>query len=84
MKTITVYSTPTCSFCKSLKAFLESQNIPYKDRDVAGDAKALEEMQKAAPDNMSVPVIVFNEGKNDQEVQVGFNQQEVEKVLGLE
>lgn len=66
-----------------LKAFLQSQSIPYSDRDVAVDNKALEEMQQLAPGNMSVPVVVFNKGESDQEIQIGYDQTKVEKALGL-
>lgn len=83
MKTITIYSTPLCGFCKMLKAFLQSQSIPYTDRDVTVDNGALEAMQKLVPGNMSVPVVVFNKGKPDQEIQVGYNQEKVEKTLGI-
>lgn len=83
MKTITIYSTPTCGFCKMLKAFLQSQSIPYTDRNVADDEKALAEMQQVVPGNMSVPVVVFNKGQKDQEIQIGFDQAKVEHALGL-
>lgn len=66
-----------------LKAFLQSQSIPYADRDVTVDNKALEEMQQLVPGNMSVPVVVFNKGEPDQEIQIGYDQTKVEKALGL-
>lgn len=66
-----------------LKAFLQSQNIPYTDRNVADDDKAASEMQQLVPGTMSVPVVVFNKGKEDQEIQIGYDQAKVEKVLGL-
>ena len=83
MKTITIYSTPACGFCKMLKAFLQSQSISYADRDVTKDDKALGEMEQLVPGNMSVPVVVFNKGMPDQEIQVGYDQGKVEKALGL-
>ncbi|MBI2463395.1 glutaredoxin family protein [Candidatus Peregrinibacteria bacterium] len=83
MKTITIYSTPTCGFCKMLKAFLQSQSIPYTDHNVADDEKAAFEMQQVVPGNMSVPVVVFNKGEKDQEIQLGYDQKKVEKALGL-
>ncbi|MBI2638730.1 glutaredoxin family protein [Candidatus Peregrinibacteria bacterium] len=83
MKTITIYSTPTCGFCKMLKAFLQSQSIPYTDRNVADDDKAASEMQQVVPGNMSVPVVVFNKGEKDQEIQIGYDQEKVEKALGI-
>ncbi len=83
MKTITIYSTPTCGFCKILKAFLQSQSILYTDHNVADDENALYKMQELVPGNMSVPVIVFNRGEKDQEIQVGYDQEKVKKALGL-
>ncbi len=83
MKTVTIYSTPTCGYCKMLKAFLESQSIPYEDYNVADDQKSTEEMQQLVPGNMSVPVVVFNKGENDQEIQLGYDQEKVSKALGL-
>lgn len=83
MKTVSIYSTPTCGFCKMLKAFLQSQSIPYADHNVADDEKAAAEMQQLVPGAMSVPVIVFNKGQKDQEIQIGFDQAKVETALGL-
>lgn len=83
MKTVTIYSTPTCGFCKMLKAFLESKSIPYTDHNVADDEKAAAEMQQLVPGNMSVPVIVFNKGEKDQEIQLGYDQEKVKKPLGI-
>jgi len=83
MKTVTIYSTPTCGYCKMLKAFLESQSIPYEDHDVVDDQKAAEEMQQLVPGNMSVPVVVFNKGENDQEIQLGYDQEKVQKAMEL-
>lgn len=83
MKTIAIYSTPTCGYCKMLKAFLQSESIPYTDYNVADDQNAATEMQQLVPGNLSVPVIVFNKGKPDQEIQIGFNQEKVEAALGI-
>lgn len=83
MKTVIIYSTPMCGFCKMLKAFLQSQSIAYADRDVTVSEKNLQEMQELVPGNMSVPVVVFNKGKSDQEIQVGYDQEKVEKALGI-
>lgn len=83
MKTVTIFSTPTCGFCKALKDFLKSRNIPYEEKDVTSDPKNLEEMQRYAPGVMSVPVTIFNKDQPDQEVQVGFDEMAVSKTLSL-
>jgi len=43
-KPVTVYSTPTCSWCTTLKNYLNDKNIRYTDIDVSGDHNAAKEM----------------------------------------
>lgn len=83
MKTVTIYSTPTCGFCKQLKAFLSEKNISFTDHDVTTDESAREEMGKLTNGGMAVPVIAFNLGQPDQEVQIGFDLAKVQTTLGL-
>jgi len=82
MRSIDIYSTPTCPFCKALKAFLDEKGISYTDYDVSADEAKREEMQ-AISGSLSVPVVVFDKGKDSQEFQVGFDKGEVKKALGL-
>lgn len=83
MKTIDIYSTPTCGFCRQLKGFLTEKNISFQDHNVVEDEAAREEMQKITDGGTSVPVIVFNQGQADQEFQIGFNPEKVQTTLGL-
>lgn len=39
-KNVTVYSTPTCSWCNTLKGWLRKNNIPFTDVDVSRDEQA--------------------------------------------
>jgi glutaredoxin 3 len=82
MRTIDIYSTPTCPFCRTLKGFLDEKKIAYTDHDVATDEAKREEMMSLSG-SMSVPVVIFDKGKENQEVQIGFVQSAVEKALGL-
>lgn len=77
MKKVTIYTTPTCVYCKMAKEFFAKNNIEYTERNVAEDMKAREEMIEKSQ-QMGVPVIDI-EG----EILVGFNQGELEKALGL-
>jgi len=45
-KRVTVYSTPTCSWCNALKRHLDHHGIRYRDIDVSRDQKAAEAMVK--------------------------------------
>ena len=74
MPNITIYSTPTCAYCKMAKEFFKENNAEYTEHDVTTDTKAREEMiQKSG--QMGVPVIII-----DDEVRVGFDK---EKRAGL-
>ena len=59
------------------KEFFKKNNIQYTDFNVAEDPKAREEMVKKSG-QLGVPVIDI-EG----EIIVGFNQKELERILGL-
>lgn len=74
-KSIKIYSTPTCVYCKMAKEFLKGKNIPYQEFNVAADDAAREEMvQKSG--QLGVPVIDI-----DGEIYVGFNKSEIEKAV---
>ena len=83
MKTVTIFSTPTCGFCKALKQFLDENQVQYTDLDVTTDETALKEMQEVSDGGLSVPVIVFNKGEADQEVQIGYEVDKVKASLNL-
>jgi len=72
---VTVYSTPTCPYCKLVKDFFKEQNVNFTDIDVASDTAAANEMVKMSG-QMGVPVI-----KIDDEIIVGWNKAALEEVL---
>ncbi len=77
MKSIIIYSTPSCPYCKQAKAYLAERNIPFTDVDVAADAAQAQEMiQKSG--QMGVPVIDV-----DGEIIIGFNKGALDKALGI-
>ncbi|NQU33257.1 MAG: hypothetical protein HQ521_08485 [Bacteroidetes bacterium] len=45
-KRVTVYSTPTCSWCTTLKNHLKNNGITYSEIDVSKDQKAAENMRR--------------------------------------
>ena len=74
-KNVTVYSTPTCPYCKRAKDYLTQKGIPFTDYNVGEDReKAKEMIQKSK--QMGVPVIVV-----DDDVIVGFNQAKLDSLL---
>lgn len=75
MNPVTVYTSPTCGYCKQAKAFLAENGVPYIERDVSvdkGAQKALEELGA-----MGVPVIVVGT-----EIIRGFDKGRLETLFG--
>ena len=77
MAKITIYSTPTCVYCKMAKEFFKENGIVYEEHDVAADAVARKEMFDKTH-QMGVPVITVGE-----QVIVGFDKETLEKALGI-
>lgn len=82
MKSVTIYSTPTCPYCKMEKAFLTEKGVAFTNVDVSEDrAKQDEMVQKSG--QMGVPVTVITDDHGKEEVMVGFNQAKLTATLGL-
>lgn len=74
---VTIYTTPSCVYCKMTKGFFAQNNVKYEERDVAVDEKAREEMvQKSG--QFGVPVIDI-----DGKIVVGFDKSRLSELLGL-
>ena len=77
MKNVSVYTTPTCQYCKMAKEFFQANNVNYTEHDVSVDEAMRNEMVEKSG-QMGVPVIDI-EG----EVVVGFDEPRIKEVLGL-
>jgi len=77
MAKITIYSTPTCTYCQLAKQFFTENDMQYTEIDVAADAdKRTEMIEKTG--QMGVPVIEI-----DDQVVVGFDEGKVREMLGM-
>jgi len=75
MEDIIVYSTPTCPYCKMVKAFLNEKGVEFKDIDVSADRDAAKKMIDKSG-QMGVPQIEIND-----KIIVGFNKEALEREL---
>jgi len=75
--TVTVYSTPTCSWCVAAKDHLKTNSIAFEDVDVATDMERAREMVEKSG-QYGVPVIDI-----DGEIIVGFDRTRIDSLLGL-
>lgn len=80
-KSIKIYTTPTCGYCRATKEFLREHDIAYTEIDVSSDRdKAKEMIEKSG--QMGVPVIVVGEGA-DEELIIGFDRARLSQALGV-
>lgn len=75
MPQVTIYSTPTCPYCKMAKAYLTRRGVPFTDVDVATDTAKAEEMITKSG-HMGVPVLDIN-GRTI----VGFDTAQIDAAL---
>ena len=77
MPKITIYSTPTCVYCKMAKAFFQANDVAYEEKNVASDQVALKEMMDKSG-QLGVPVIDV-----DGQIVVGFDKTTLIKLAGI-
>ncbi len=81
MKPVTIYTTPTCGFCKMTKEFFKENRVEYTEHDVSVDAQEAQKMVDLSG-QMGVPVVTIGEGE-DQTIIVGFDEPKLKETLGL-
>ncbi|MFN2311144.1 MAG: glutaredoxin domain-containing protein [Spirochaetia bacterium] len=74
---VTVYSTPSCGYCRKLKDYFKENRVKFSEYNVADDLRRAEEMVKKSG-QMGVPVVDINGT-----VIVGFNKAQIDKALKL-
>ncbi len=77
MANVSIYTTPTCGYCKLAKEFFKENNVEYNEYDVAADAEKRTEMIEKSG-QMGVPVITV-----DDEMIVGFDKEKLAGLLGI-
>lgn len=76
-KRVTVYSTPTCSWCTTLKTHLKKNGVRFTDIDVSKDQKAAEAMTSRSG-QQGVPQTDIGG-----EMIVGFDKNRINSLLGI-
>lgn len=75
--TVTIYSTPTCAFCKTEKQWLESMGVDFVSRDIELDQGAKDElMDRLDGDFRGVPTTIIGDN-----VIIGFDRPKLTAAL---
>lgn len=76
MPKVTIYTTPSCVYCKMAKEYFKANNVAYEEKNVAGDQAAVQEMMQKSG-QLGVPVIDV-----DGKIVVGFDKSTLDELLG--
>ena len=76
-KNVTVYSTPSCSWCNTLKTYLRKNGIRFRDVDVSRDPSAAEDLVRRTG-QQGVPQTDING-----EIIVGFDKSRINRLLEI-
>ncbi len=76
-KRVTVYTTPTCPHCTTVKQHLKNNGIKFRDIDVSKDQKAATQMTQKSGQR-GVPQIDING-----QIVVGFDKVKINKLLDI-
>jgi glutaredoxin-like YruB-family protein len=72
---VTVYSTPTCTWCNAVKQYLQEKGVAFSEVDVSADMQKARELVERTG-QYGVPVIDV-----DGEFVVGFDRPRLEALL---
>ncbi|WP_373355478.1 glutaredoxin 3 [Pseudoroseicyclus sp. CXY001] len=61
MKTVEIYTTPTCGYCQAAKRLLSQKGVSYAEVDVAADPDRRAEMVQRAKGGRTVPQIFIGD-----------------------
>ncbi len=75
MKTVNIYTTPTCMYCKMAKEYFQKNSIAYNEFNVQADLEKRKEMIDKSG-QMGVPVITVGD-----EFIVGFDKKRLDTLL---
>jgi glutaredoxin-like YruB-family protein len=78
LKNVTVYTTPTCSWCTTLKSYLNNNQVRYTEIDVSRDENAAREMAGKSG-QQGVPQTSVNGT-----MVVGFDKTKLNRLLEIE
>lgn len=74
---IVLYSVSWCPHCKEAKAYFNSHDIPYINKDVEADEQYMKELTEKYK-SQGVPLIVIG---NDSVILKGFNREKFERAI---
>jgi len=76
-KKITVYSSPDCAYCYTVKGYLEDNGFEYEEINIYEDTQAYDKMVEISGQK-NVPVTVIGD-----DVLIGWNKEKFKEALDI-
>lgn len=76
MAEVTIFTSPTCGYCKAAKEYMTEKQIAFKERDITKDPEARKDLMDKG--YRGVPII-----RVDGEDIIGFDRAKLDAALGL-
>jgi glutaredoxin 3 len=76
-KRVILFTTPTCSFCKTAKRYLQEKRVKFREIDVSRDENAARDMQRRTG-QQGVPLLLI-----DNRPIVGFDKDKINRYLEI-
>ncbi len=74
---VIIYTTPTCSWCRTVKSYLKKNHIVFREVDISRDEKAAQNLMRKSG-QMGVPQTDI-----DGRIVVGFDKAKLDAILGI-
>ncbi|OHA48132.1 MAG: NrdH-redoxin [Candidatus Terrybacteria bacterium RIFCSPHIGHO2_01_FULL_48_17] len=74
---VTLYTTPTCVYCRLAKQFFQDHNVEYTEYDVTRNEAARDDLIEKSG-QLGVPVIDI-----DGNIVIGFNKEKLVQLLNI-
>ena len=82
MVEVKIYSTSTCPYCKMEKEYLDTHGIKYDNIFIDEDTKAAQDLT-ALEGQIGVPFTVFTKEDGSKETLLGFDKEEINRILNI-
>lgn len=79
---VTIYSTTTCTYCKTLAQWLDAKGIAFTKKETDIDDQMMAEFMSVNDGNFSVPFSVIKQDNTITKI-IGFDQKKFMEVLGI-
>lgn len=76
---VIVYSSNGCGFCTKQKEFLKEKGIVFEEREVNTNEQYFQEFEELG--GLGVPLTIVKEGGETVSTIIGFNREELSKIL---